>query len=90
MIAAVVYPISKENLSKLAMATNCAQRIKKKMKTFTPLTVAEKTLEKLLNTFLDKKIQFNKKAIKSTSVEAYSADKIGHEIYEFYLNSLNA
>lgn len=50
----------------------------------------EKALEKLLNAYLDKKIKFNKKEIKSTAIEAYSAEKIGHEIYELYLSSLNA
>lgn len=49
----------------------------------------EKALEKLLHAYLDKKIKFNKKEIKSAAIEAYSAEKIGQEIYTFYLNSLN-
>ncbi len=49
IIAAVVYPISNENLSKLAIATNWAASIKKKMKILTPLTVAENIFAKLFS-----------------------------------------
>jgi hypothetical protein len=49
IIAAGVYPISKVNLSKLAIATNCAARMKKKINMFTPLTVAENILENVFS-----------------------------------------
>lgn len=50
----------------------------------------EKALEKLLNAYLDKKIKFNKKEIKSTAIQAYSSERIGRKIYELYLSSVKA